>query len=199
MDTKGETNTMEKTTSNLKADDFAVGDVSNFDLGDIFLRDNNFTPEYIQELIADKDMNKRLVRKIDLIILPMLAGTYMLQYIDKSALAYSAVFDLFTDTGISQDQYSWLASIFYFAYLAAEYPWSYLAQKTSLAKVVSGCVMSWGVVLMTTAACKNFAGLAVCRFLLGVFEAPITPCFMMIISMWCKSNLSSHTFPHYNI
>ncbi|KAH6680880.1 MFS transporter [Halenospora varia] len=183
MDSKEE-NDMKKTTSNPKLEEFGVGEISSLDEGDIFLRNNNFTSEYIQELLSDKDLNKRLLRKVDLIILPMLAGTYVLQYIDKSALAYSAVFDLFTDTDINQNQYSWLASIFYFAYLAAEYPWSYLAQKTKMAKVVAGCVVSWGIVLMATAACNNFAGLSVCRFLLGVFEAPITPCFMMIISMW---------------
>jgi MFS family permease len=37
---------------------------------------------------------------------------------------------------------------------------------------------------MITASDSNFTGLAICRFLLGVFEAPITPCFMMIIGMW---------------
>ena len=34
------------------------------------------------------------------------------------------------------------------------------------------------------AACENFGGLAVCRFFLGCFEAPITPAFMLIVSMW---------------
>jgi MFS family permease len=37
---------------------------------------------------------------------------------------------------------------------------------------------------MITAACSNFAGLAICRFLLGVFESVITPVWMMIIGMW---------------
>ncbi|KAH7390111.1 MFS transporter [Cadophora sp. MPI-SDFR-AT-0126] len=175
---------MEKTNSNPKVAEFSEGEISNLDEADIFLRDNNFSPEYIQELLADKDLNKRLVRKIDLILLPLLAGTYVLQYIDKSALAYSAVFDILTDTNTSLYQYSWLGSIFYFAYLFAEYPWSYLAQKTLMAKVVAGCIISWGSILMITASCSNFTGLAICRFLLGVFEAPITPCFMMIVGMW---------------
>lgn len=165
-------------------EDFGTGDVTDLDEAEIFLRDNNFAPGYIKELLADKKRNRRLVRRIDLILLPLLAGTYVLQYIDKQALSYSAVFDLFTDTGTTQDQYSWLASIFYFAYLGAEYPFTFLAQKTRMAKVVGGCVVAWGSILMITAACQNFAGLATCRFLLGVFEAAITPCFMMIVGMW---------------
>ncbi|KAJ5578651.1 uncharacterized protein N7459_007615 [Penicillium hispanicum] len=164
--------------------DVQVGTITDLDEGEVFLHQNGFTDESIQALLDDESRNKALVRKVDLILLPLLAGTYMLQYIDKSALAYSAVFDLLSSTHMTSNEYSWLASIFYFAYLVAEYPWNILAQKTKLAKVVSGNVIAWGAMLMITAACSSFAGMAVCRFLLGIFEAPITPCFMMIVGMW---------------
>ena len=164
--------------------DIEVGEVRDLDEAEIFLRDNNFSHEYLQDLLSDEREVKKLVRRIDMRLLPLLAGTYILQYIDKQALGYAAVFDLFTDTGISQSQYSWFPSMFYLAYLVAEYPWSALAQRTLMAKVVSGCVVAWGAVLMATAASTNFASMAACRFLLGIFEAPITPCFMMIVAMW---------------
>ncbi|KAI9318319.1 major facilitator superfamily domain-containing protein [Zopfochytrium polystomum] len=96
---------------------------------------------------------------------------------------YAAVFDLFTDAHINGTQYSWFPSIFYLAYLLAEYPWSYLAQKTQLAKVAGVCIMMWGSVLMLTAASHDFIGMTVCGFLLGVFEAPITTFFVMIVAI----------------
>ncbi|KAH6999471.1 major facilitator superfamily transporter [Ilyonectria destructans] len=181
---KGGADPEKSETYNAKAESIAVGEVDSVDAAEDFLREHNFSNEYLHELLEDKEKNRRLVRKIDLVVLPLLAGTYVLQYIDKQAMSYAAVFDLFTSTGISLSQYSWFASIFYFAYLGAEYPWVYLAQKTRMAKVVAGCVFSWGCVLMITAACSNFGGLAACRFFLGVFEAPITTCFMMMVSMW---------------
>lgn len=164
--------------------DVQIGSITDLDEGEVFLRQNGFNQEAIQALLDDEPRNKALVRKVDLVLLPLLSGTYMLQYIDKSALAYSAVFDLLSSTHMSSDQYSWLASIFYFAYLVAEYPWNILAQKTKLAKVVSGNIIAWGAMLMITAACSSFTGMAICRFLLGVFEAPITPCFMLMVGMW---------------
>ncbi|KAJ3533292.1 hypothetical protein NM208_g8054 [Fusarium decemcellulare] len=178
-DDKGD---MTKVTSHTKS--IGEGEVRELDATEIFLREHNFSQDYLDELLTDKDMERRLVRKIDLIVLPLLAGTYVLQYIDKQAMSYAAVFDLFTSTSITQSQYSWFASIFYLAYLVAEYPWVFLAQKTRMAKVVSGCVLCWGSVLMLTALCHDFPGLAACRFFLGFFEAPITTCFMMIVSMW---------------
>lgn len=167
-----------------KLDSITPGEVAGLDATEMFLRQHNFTNEYLEELMSDTALNERLIRKVDMILLPLLVGTYLLQYIDKSTMAYSAVFDLFTDTGISSEQYSWFASIFYFGYILAEYPWLFLAQKTRMAKVIAGCVLAWGSVLMLTAAGHNFGGLAACRFFLGVFEAPITTCFMMIVSMW---------------
>ncbi|ORY66106.1 major facilitator superfamily transporter [Pseudomassariella vexata] len=164
--------------------DIQTGELRDLDAAEVFLRENNFSSEYVQELLSDEAGNKRLVRRVDLILLPLLCVTFLLQYIDKQALSYAAVFDLFTDANITQDQYALFPSMFYIAYLVAEYPWSYLAQKTLMAKVTSGCVICWGAVLMATAACNNYAGLAACRFLLGIFEAPITPCFTMIVGMW---------------
>jgi hypothetical protein len=184
MDVKRGTDLEKTDTHNTKAGSIANGDVEILDATEVFLREHNFSDEYLHELLEDKERNRRLVRKIDLVVLPLLAGTYVLQYIDKQAMSYAAVFDLFTSTGITQDQYSWFASIFYFAYLGAEYPWVYLAQKTRMGMVVAGCVLAWGSVLMITAACTGFGGLAACRFFLGVFEAPITTCFMMMVSMW---------------
>lgn len=164
--------------------DIEYGEVRDLDEAEVFLRENNFTHEYLQDLLSDEAEVKKLMRRVDMRLMPLLGITFVLQYIDKQALGYSAVFDLFSDIDITGNQYSWFASIFYLAYLVAEYPWTALAQRTLMAKVVSGCVIVWGAVLMATAASTNFASMAACRFLLGVFEAPITPCFMMIVGMW---------------
>jgi len=167
-----------------KATSIAEGETIDLDETEKFLREHNFSNEYLEELLSDKARQRKLVRKIDLIVLPLLAVTYVLQYIDKQAMSYAAVFDLFTSTGISSDQYSWFASIFYLAYLTAEYPWVFLAQRWRMGRLVGLCVLSWGAVLCFTALCSGFNGLAACRFLLGTFEAPITTCFMMMVSMW---------------
>jgi MFS transporter, ACS family, allantoate permease len=47
-------------------------------------------------------------------------------------------------------------------------------------------IMLWGIVLACHAACTTFAGLAVCRTLLGVFESCVAPILVLIIAMWYK-------------
>ncbi|KAJ4321148.1 hypothetical protein N0V84_005500 [Fusarium piperis] len=166
--------------------DLKAGTISDLDEAEIFLRDHGIAHSRLHELMSDETALKKLRRKVDWTLMPLLCGTYLLQYIDKQALGYSAVFDLFTSTGMTSDQYSWMASIFYFAYLLAEWPASYLAQRLPTGTVVSSFVITWGTILCLTAACQNFAGLAVCRFLLGTFEAVITPAFMLIVSQWFR-------------
>ncbi|KAH9822856.1 MFS general substrate transporter [Teratosphaeria destructans] len=164
--------------------DLKVGEIQNLDQAEIFLRENNYTHAHLQCLLTDQATIKQVRRRVDWLLMPLLCGTYMLQYIDKQALSYAAVFDLFDSTNTTETQYSWLTSIFYFGYLLAEWPASYLAQHFPTGTVVSGFIVVWASILMLTAACSSFAGLAVCRFLLGCCEALITPTFMLIVGQF---------------
>lgn len=164
--------------------DLKVGSIVDVDEAGLFLQQHGISHTRLAELMADENAVKRLRRKVDWTLMPLLCGTYLLQYVDKQALSYSAVFDLLSSTGMTSDQYSWMASIFYFAYLVAEWPSSYLAQRFPTGRVVSIFVIAWGTILVCTAAAQNFAGLAVTRFLLGTFESVITPAFMLIVSQW---------------
>jgi MFS family permease len=166
--------------------DIKSGTITDLDEAELFLQQHGIPHSRLNELMADEAALKKLRRKVDWSLMPLLCGTYLLQYVDKQALGYSAVFDLFTTTGMTPDEYSWMASIFYFAYLVAEWPASYLTQRLPTGTVVSTFVVIWGSILCLTAACNNFTGLAICRFLLGAFEAVITPAFMLIVSQWFR-------------
>jgi hypothetical protein len=69
-------------------EELRAGEVIDLDESEISLQNNHFTNQYTQELLDDKELNKRLVRKIDLILLPLLARTYVLQYVGKQALSW---------------------------------------------------------------------------------------------------------------
>lgn len=156
------------------------GEVEDLDEASLYLRQHNITSEVLARLLEDDHANKRVSQKVDLRLLPLLCGTFFLQYIDKQAVSYSAVFDLFETTGITGTQYSWLGSIFYFAYLIAEWPSAYLAQHFPTARVISVYCFSWGSIMMITAATNNFARFVAMRCLLGVCESVVTPAFMMV-------------------
>lgn len=82
------------------------------------------------------------------------------------------------------DQYSWLGSMFYFGYLAWEWPTNRLLQRLPLGKYSAFNVIMWGVVLACFAAVENYSAALAIRFLLGVFEAAVTPGFALFTSQY---------------
>jgi hypothetical protein len=61
-----------------------------------------------EQLEATEAEAKKVLRKIDLRIVPILFVTYMLQYLDKNSLNFSSVYGLSSGTGLQGQDYSWL-------------------------------------------------------------------------------------------
>ncbi|KAJ6172192.1 MFS transporter ACS family allantoate permease [Penicillium chermesinum] len=146
--------------------------------GDIALQ---FTREVTD---VSADLINRVRWKIDLCILPLLALTTLLQFLDKSTLSYAGIFGIIDDLDLKGDEYSWLASIFYFGYFAVQPLGSFLLQKFTPAKCLSATVFLWGVILFMHVVCKNWSGLMAVRFFLGMAEGIVTPAFMLISTGW---------------
>lgn len=136
---------------------------------------------------------------------------YGLNYLDKTTLSYASIMGLKlppsndklkSGINLTGDQYQWLGSMFYFGYLAWEYPTTRLLQVLPLGKYCelfhhgpkgSGTdsnylaafnIIMWGLVLACFAAVENYAGAIAIRFFLGVFESAVTPGFALFTSQW---------------
>ncbi|TIA73177.1 putative MFS allantoate transporter [Aureobasidium pullulans] len=132
------------------------------------------------------DEERKVVRKIDCIILPMMCFVFFCQYLDKQSLSYASVAGLITDLKMDASQYSWCSSIFYIGQLVSEYPFIYLMSRLRLTKLVGFTIIVWGGICMCLAAPKDFAGFAAVRFLLGFSEGAVSPAFVSITSYWYK-------------
>ena len=135
-------------------------------------------------IIIDEKTNRRLLRKIDWNIMPMMCIVYGLNYLDKTTLSYASIMGLEKDLNLTKHDYQWLGSIFYFGYLGFEYPTNRLLQLLPLAKYSGFNIIFWGVTLACTAATTNFAGIASVRFILGLLESAVTPGFVLFTSQW---------------
>lgn len=114
--------------------------------------------------------NKRLLRIIDWHLMPLLCLIYGLNYLDKTTLSYASIMGIKKDINLQGDDYQWLGSMFYFGYLAWEYPTNRLLQRLPLAKYSAFCVVAWGAVLALFATVSNFGGAVAirCKFFFGV-------------------------------
>ncbi|KAE9373049.1 MFS allantoate transporter-like protein [Stipitochalara longipes BDJ] len=135
-------------------------------------------------IVLTPEAERKLLRKIDLNLMPMLCVVYGLNYLDKTTLSYASIMGLQADIGLKGDNYQWLGSMFYIGYIVWEYPTNRLLQRLPLAKWSAFNIIMWGLTLCCLAAVKNFAGAVAVRFFLGVFEAAVTPGFALFTSQW---------------
>ncbi|KAK3655105.1 hypothetical protein LTR22_010415 [Elasticomyces elasticus] len=129
---------------------------------------------------------KKLLRKIDWLVVPLMFCCYLLQYLDKSLLNYAAVMGIRKDNNLTTEQYGTLSLIFYVSFLAFEFPHACMMQRFPTAKYLGSCVVAWGAVVACTAACNSYGSLVATRFLLGMFESAISPSLILITSMWYR-------------
>jgi len=135
--------------------------------------------------LNDED-NKRIRRKTDTHILPILIWVYFLQVLDKTTLGYGAVFGLQNDAKLTGSQYSLVGAISPIAQLAWQPFSSYLIVKVSHRILMPSLVLGWGISQAAMAACSNYSGFMATRFFLGLFEAGCLPLFSVITSHWYR-------------
>lgn len=63
---------------------------------------------------------RKLLWKIDLCLLPVMWICYGTQQADKTSLSVQAVFGIREDTGLVGEQFNWLTTVFYLAYMVCE-------------------------------------------------------------------------------
>ncbi|KAI1627613.1 MFS transporter [Exophiala viscosa] len=150
-------------------------------------------PEYAQPW--DKETERRVVCKIDFMIIPLMWIGYGLVYYDKAILGGATVFGMSTDlklkvvtdptstpVKVSTTRLSRATSLFYFGMLAGVGPLTYLFQRFHLGRTVGVAVVAWGIIAMSTAGVTTYKGLWAQRFCLGVAESIIPTAFLVIIS-----------------
>lgn len=151
--------------------------VSNNELDPYMARD--------EPVVLDEKTDRKLLRKIDLFVLPLVCILYAVQFMDKLSNSYASIMGLRTDLGMHGDMFSWTGSAFYIGYLAFEFPCAYALQRFPVVSTVSVFIIIWGVILCLHSV-TNYAGFIALRTILGALESSVTPAFVIVTSQWYK-------------
>ncbi|KAF1942018.1 MFS transporter [Clathrospora elynae] len=125
-----------------------------------------------------------LVKKLDRWIMPMLWSMYWLNYLDRNAIALARLDGLEKDLGLVDEQYQTCVSILFVGYLLGQIPSNMFLNRTRPSRYMGICMMLWAVVSALTALSKDFKGLLLTRFFLGLTEAPYYPGAVYLLSMF---------------
>lgn len=111
-------------------------------------------------------------------------GMYWLNYLDRNAIALARLNNLEEDLNLSSSQYQTCVSILFVGYILGQIPSNMLITRLRPSYYMSSCMALWAVVSALTALSKDFTGLLLTRFFLGVVEAPYYPGALYLLSIF---------------
>jgi len=130
-------------------------------------------------------LNRAVNRKFDLHILPWLFGIWLLSFIDRSNIGNAKLAGLPEDLHISTGtSFNVALLVFYIPYILIDVPSNLLLKKFKAGIYLPSLITAWGVVCTCIGFTKSFAGLVVCRLLLGLFEGGILGGVIIYLAMF---------------
>lgn len=122
-------------------------------------------------------------RKIAVRLLPFLFLLYIVNYVDRTNIAYAAI-GMTRDLGFSDRVFGMGAGIFFISYLALQVPGSLAVERWSARKTISASLIAWGSLTVLTALVHTPVELYLARFVLGAAEAVFFPGVIVYLSHW---------------
>ncbi|KXN84326.1 hypothetical protein AN958_12741 [Leucoagaricus sp. SymC.cos] len=128
---------------------------------------------------------KRLLRKLDMRLLPTIFIIYIMNYIDRNGITTARLKGLQDDLRMSDVEYATLIAVLYATYCPAQIPSNMILNYVSRPSwYIGACVAGWGLTSLLTGVTKNFGGILACRIFIGLPEAAFYPGAMYLLSRW---------------
>ncbi|KAL5513452.1 hypothetical protein ACEPAH_3851 [Sanghuangporus vaninii] len=151
----------------------------------------------MDEYQSGSEAEKKLLRKIDLHIVPTLWVLYTLSYLDRANIGNAKSGGMEEDLNLSSTQYSVILLVFFISYLIFEVPSNMLLSRIRPSIYLSLICFAWGAVAACMAAGKNYSQIAAIRFCLGIIEAAFAPGVAFYLSSWYKVHELARRFSIY--
>jgi len=129
----------------------------------------------IDNYSIDAAVEKRLVRKFDFHILPVLAVMYLFNSLDKSNLGNAKTATLVSDLHLKPNDYNTLVAIFFVPYVLTAPFLGILGKKYGPSRVLPIMMFCFGILTICVTAVQNFSGLFAIRWFLGMSESAFFP------------------------
>ncbi|CAN8105066.1 unnamed protein product [Discula destructiva] len=130
----------------------------------------------------DAALERRCMRKFDLLVMPQIVLILILGYLDRSNIGNARVMGLEADTGLTGTQFNNIASLFFVTYSVFETPWALAIKAWGVNRTMATAIVGWSAITIGTGFAHNYHHFIACRLLLGVFESCIAPAGYFIIS-----------------
>ncbi|CAG8138253.1 unnamed protein product [Penicillium salamii] len=139
---------------------------------------------------ADQDTKeeRRLITKLDLLIVPYAFLAYWTKYIDQTNINNAYVSGLKDDLGLHGNELVQLQTMYTVGAVVGQLPFIFLFTRLPMSWMIPFMDVMWGIFTLVQYRANSFAELAAYRFLVGWFEAGFFPGMHYIFGSWYRGD-----------
>ncbi|KAI8939606.1 hypothetical protein NX059_003369 [Plenodomus lindquistii] len=123
----------------------------------------------------DPVFEAKLVRKLDIYIIPVVMLLYLLSFLDRVNIGNARLYGLQEDLSMDDDQFQTAVSILFVTYILSELPSNLVLKKLRPSRWIAFITVAWGIIATLTGIVQSYGGLIACRLLLGAVEGGLFP------------------------
>ncbi|KAK1757860.1 putative transporter [Echria macrotheca] len=132
------------------------------------------------------EVDRKLVRRLDLMLIPWLCFLYLLAFLDRTNIGNAKIAGLSKDLGLSVSRYNATLSIFFVSYAVFEPLTNILLKRLRPSVFIPITMFLWGCSMLGMGFVKNWSELMAARWFLGLTEAGLFPGVNYYLSCWYK-------------
>ncbi|TVY91636.1 putative transporter [Lachnellula willkommii] len=118
----------------------------------------------------DTPAERKLILKLDLLIVPYAVIAYWIKYIDQSNLTNAYVSGLKEDLGFNANQLVNLNAMYIAGAVVGQLPFTFVFPMFPMNYTIPALEAGWGVFTLLQYRAQGFGELMAYRFLVGIFE-----------------------------
>ncbi|KAG0694934.1 MFS general substrate transporter [Suillus ampliporus] len=163
-------NHLNSVSSEYKEHDEEQLDESNSDLKNVPM----LTPE----------QERKLWRKVDLRLIPILTLMYLLAFLDRSNIGNAKLEGLVTQLDLTGNKFNIALLMFHIPYCLCEFPANLVLKVFRPSRWLPGISFVWGIVMILMSLVKTYPQLVGARVCLGIAEAGLFPGVVYYLTLW---------------
>jgi MFS family permease len=148
------------------------------------------------------DIIRRMIQQRWLRIIPVALVMYTISYVDRTNVSLALdpkISSMMRDLLMDDRMKGQAAGIFFLGYVLLQMAGGHLAGKWSAKKLVSLCLIFWGMCAVGCGLAKTFYQFEISRFLLGVSESCVFPATIVLLTHWFPSGERARANAFWNL
>ncbi|WP_313667131.1 MFS transporter [Atlantibacter sp.] len=131
----------------------------------------------------DESLEKQIVRKATMMLVPLMVLMYIVAYIDRQNISFAKL-QMISSLGWTESAFGLGSSLFFIGYLIFSVPGNLILTRVGAKRWFALSLLAWGIITMALAKTESLSTFYILRFVLGIAEASFYPGLIYYSTQW---------------